>query len=90
MSATTHTTDTDCTLDATDVCTVCGVGHFDQCASCQGRGFHVAGCAESDALLCESCGREVSEAEALATAMPPRCPECADNEMAADSLGATV
>ena len=41
-----HNTDKDCTLDADDGCTVCGVYHGDRCDECGGRGFHVDGCSE--------------------------------------------
>lgn len=35
-----HSRDSDCTLDATDTCTACGVYHGDPCPDCGGRGFH--------------------------------------------------
>ena len=41
-----HSKDSDCTLDATDVCTVCHVGHAEPCVECGGRGYHKADCAE--------------------------------------------
>lgn len=44
-----HTTDTDCTLDDTDTCTVCGVTHGDPCPECGGRGYHNEGCSGNEA-----------------------------------------
>ena len=44
-----HSHDADCAGHITDdSCTVCGVWHGDPCATCGGRGYHAAGCAESD------------------------------------------
>ena len=45
-----HTTDSDCTLDSTDICRGCGVYHGDPCQDCGGRGFHAESCA---ALIAE-------------------------------------
>jgi hypothetical protein len=39
-----HTNDSDCTLDESDTCIVCGVYHGDTCPMCGGRGYHNAGC----------------------------------------------
>ena len=39
-----HTTDSDCTLDLDNVCTVCGVYHGDPCTMCGGKGFHNGDC----------------------------------------------
>ena len=44
-----HSRDEDCTLDATDSCSVCGVYHGDPCPVCGGRGFHRDGCERIDA-----------------------------------------
>jgi hypothetical protein len=41
-----HTRDGDCTLDADDTCTTCGVYHGDACDRCGGRGFHAEDCPE--------------------------------------------
>jgi hypothetical protein len=40
-----HTKDDDCTLDASDTCTECGVWHGDPCPECGGSGYHAPGCA---------------------------------------------
>jgi len=39
-----HVRDEDCTLDANDMCVVCGVWHGEPCFECGGRGFHRVGC----------------------------------------------
>ena len=39
-----HSKDSDCTLDSTDICVVCGTYHGDPCPVCGGRGFHKEGC----------------------------------------------
>jgi hypothetical protein len=41
-----HTRDEDCTLDADEFCTACGVSHCETCPDCGGRGFHRDGCPE--------------------------------------------
>lgn len=43
-----HTKDSDCTLDDTCMCIVCGVYHGDPCPKCGGRGFHKPGCGLSE------------------------------------------
>lgn len=44
-----HRRDTDCVLDETNTCVVCGVWHGDRCLCCGGRGYHWPECPESDA-----------------------------------------
>lgn len=41
-----HRTDSECTLDASDSCTDCGVYHGEPCTDCGSRGFHSDGCPE--------------------------------------------
>ena len=41
-----HTKDADCTLDADDTCTSCGVYHGSPCETCKGAGFHTPDCKE--------------------------------------------
>ena len=48
VEALAHSRDEDCTLDATDSCSVCGVYHGDPCPVCGGRGFHRDGCERID------------------------------------------
>jgi hypothetical protein len=44
-----HSKDEDCDVDIdTGLCRSCGVDHSGACASCDGRGFHRAGCPEAD------------------------------------------
>ena len=43
-----HSKDTDCTLDATDCCTGCGIYHGDPCPTCGGCGFHAPECEDVD------------------------------------------
>ena len=43
-----HSKDSDCTLDAHDSCTVCGVGHGEPCSECDQKAFHLSGCKLSD------------------------------------------
>lgn len=46
-----HSSDAHCAGHLVDdTCTICGVDHGVQC-SCGGRGYHAAGCAESDEAL---------------------------------------
>ena len=63
-----HVKDSDCTLDATGTCVVCGVYHGDPCEQCGGRGFHNQGCplsyvpdssSNTTAIQTESQGREI-------------------------------
>jgi hypothetical protein len=46
-----HSKDSDCTLDDTDTCTVCGVAHGDECPDCKQRGFHAKRCRLSDGTV---------------------------------------
>ena len=49
-----HVSDSDCHgfIHESGLCNVCGVDHNDQCAFCQGRGFHNCPCPDCD---CEFC-----------------------------------
>jgi hypothetical protein len=39
-----HFRDSQCTLDARDVCKTCDVWHSDPCPDCNGRGYHNTAC----------------------------------------------
>lgn len=55
-----HLVDADCTLDADDTCTGCGVFHGDPCVECGQRGYCAVGCAVSEAEQ-ERCPAEAAE-----------------------------
>ena len=49
-----HSQDSDCTVGADGLCTVCGVEHGDPCGTCGCRGFHNPACSVQRLMALET------------------------------------